>query len=656
MVLGAENVPAAGAILFIANHVSDSDEEILRGAFSRPIYFDAVSERLCRGEAVAIFPEGSPARTGTIESFHTDVESLIASHPDVSVLPVALHRGFSSNNPVIVIGPPIIERLSAAELRRKIVELSCDAVNRGRSPESTLCHRFIQVARQHWDQPALADSSGRSVTYGELLTEALLLKGLLCKALPEEQPHVGIYLPASLSAAIANYAVILAGRTAVNLNFTAGEQNVRAAAAHCDLKTILTSQVFLDKTALPLWKEMMTLESIYAQVNATERKLAMQSARSARVSDLTAEINPDTSACILFSSGSTGAPKGAQLTHWQILANAEGLGAKIPTTSADVVLGVLPFFHSFGYTFALWFPVLEGIRAVYHSNPADAKTIGELAQSHQATFFFSTPTFCTQYMRKIPAVQFSSLKYIIVGAEKLRDSIADEFQSHFGIELLAGYGCTELGPGVAINVPDFLEHSVMHVGNRRGSVGRPLQGVAIRIVDPDSFEPLAIGQQGMVLVNGPSRMVGYWRALELTKQALHDGYYSTGDLGFVDEDGFLFISDRLARFSKVAGEMVPHLALEEAVSAITFSFVTGVPDARRGERLTMLFTNPEVTPADLFQRLRKSNLPALWIPKREDIHYIEAIPTLASGKLNLMLARKLAIEADNSRISAKRPI
>jgi acyl-[acyl-carrier-protein]-phospholipid O-acyltransferase / long-chain-fatty-acid--[acyl-carrier-protein] ligase len=259
--------------------------------------------------------------------------------------------------------------------------------------------------------------------------------------------------------------------------------------------------------------------------------------------------------------------------------------------------------------------------------------IGDLASRHKTTYFVSTPTFCQQYAQKLEPHQFSSLKYILVGAEKLRDSIARQFASHFGIELLAGYGCTELGPGVAVNTPWEA---------KPGSVGLPLQDIEIRIVDPTTFAPLPPTEQGMILINGPSRMRGYYKSPELTAQAMCGEFYITGDLGFVDSDGYLYVTDRLARFSKVAGEMVPHLRIEEAVSPLTPAFVTGLPDTRRGERLILLYTNPETSSSEIHKRLQESGLPSLWIPKREDIHAIPSIPVLANGKLDLMQARQIA--------------
>src|SRR3982751_446086 len=481
----------------------------------------------------------------------------------------------------------------------------------------TLGQRLREVAQASPDRPAIADSSGCSLTYREVLQQA---ERLACWLLTvrDGEANIGVYLASSTVAAIANYAITLAGKVAVNLNFTAGEQHCQAAIEVCGLQTIFTSRAFLTKLGINPLAEMVFLEDLPAEGSRAR---------------FFADPSPDSTACILFSSGTTGVPKGIPLTHWNILANAAGLAARIPPSASDCLLGVLPFFHSFGYTFALWFPVLYGIKAAYHGSPTDARTIGELAESYKATYFLSTPTFCQQYARKLPRHQFASLKYILVGAEKLRDSIAREFKDHFGIDLLAGYGCTELGPGVAINTP---------AESRPGSVGRPLEGIQIRIADPDTLEPLPLGQQGMILVNGPSRMPGYYRAPELTRQAIRDGFYVTGDLGYVDEDGFLYVTDRVSRFSKLGGEMVPHLPIEEAISDFTQSFVTGVPDDVRGERLMLLYTNTEATATDIYRRLSQSGLPPLWIPKREDIHAVPAIPVLPSGKVDLRRSRELA--------------
>jgi acyl-[acyl-carrier-protein]-phospholipid O-acyltransferase / long-chain-fatty-acid--[acyl-carrier-protein] ligase len=374
---------------------------------------------------------------------------------------------------------------------------------------------------------------------------------------------------------------------------------------------------------------------------------ALITARLAPARQILGRVAPGDIACIVFSSGSTGLPKGVELSHWNLVSNIDAVTGVFPIGASDCMLTALPLFHSFGYTFGLWFPVIQQFRAVFHPNPTDAKTIGDLAAAHHPTFFISTPTFCLQYARKCTREQFSSMKYVLVGAEKLRDSVAEEFHNKFGIRPLAGYGCTEVGPGVAVNTPDVVNGPIKQEGSRHGSVGRPLPGVAVRIVDSETFQPLPAGEQGMVLVNGLSRMVGYHGTPQRTAQVLRDGYYVTGDLGYVDEDGFLYITDRLARFSKIGGEMVPHLKIEDALGEVlgnTTCFVTGIPDERRGERLGVLYTAPEITPAQLVQHLNALGLPALWIPKRENFYLVDSIPILGSGKLDLAKARGLVQE------------
>lgn len=643
-IVGAHQIPAKGSVIVVANHVSEGDGALLRRATKRKLEVVSRSRELEPNELAVIFPEGAPSRTGTIETFTAEVEELIARNPSARIVPACFCPAKSTGPGVLLFGSPCEGPMTAPELRQKIVELSSEAIEHLKTGDRTLAHRLIGSARKHWSKPAIADSSRRSLSYGETLTEALIFRKWLTNARPNEA-NIGVFLPASVMTALINYGITLAGKTAVNLNFTAGEQNCRAAVAQCEIRTVITSKAFLDRADLAQWAEMVLIEDVLAGFTPSDRWRARLSARFAPLTALTRGIRPETRACVLFSSGSTGVPKGVELTHWNILTNADGCAAVIPIRESDCMLGVLPFFHSFGYTFALWFPLLEGFRAVYHSNPTDAKTVGELVSAHRATFFLSTPTFCLQYARKCEREQFGTLKYILVGAEKLRDSAAEEFRRHFGIELLAGYGCTELGPGVAINRPDVAEGETIHRGTRPGSVGRPLPGIAVRIADPETGKLLPAGQQGMVLVKGPSRMPGYYGAPERTAEVLRDGYYVTGDLGYVDDDGFLYITDRLARFSKIGGEMAPHLRIEEAVADLTPSFVTGVPDARRGERLVLLYTNPEVTPAELSARLTGSGLPALWIPKRENIYPVATIPTLANGKVDLKRARELAISA-----------
>src|SRR5215472_3210452 len=258
--------------------------------------------------------------------------------------------------------------------------------------------------------------------------------------------------------------------------------------------------------------------------------------------------------------------------------------------SKDVLLGVLPFFHSFGFTVTLWLPAVLGCGVAYHPSPLDLAAISELVREYRVTFLLATPTFLQAYIRRCSPEDFGSLQYVVVGAEKLPERLALAFEDRFGIRPLEGYGATECAPVVAVNTRDFRAPGFRQVGVKRGKIGHPLPGVSVRIVDPDRGEPLPVGQQGLLLVRGPNVMLGYLGRPEQTAEVLRDGWYVTGDIAALDEDGFLTITDRLSRFSKIGGEMVPHVKIEEklhelaGVTESTFA-VTGVPDGQKGERL-----------------------------------------------------------------------
>jgi acyl-[acyl-carrier-protein]-phospholipid O-acyltransferase / long-chain-fatty-acid--[acyl-carrier-protein] ligase len=361
-----------------------------------------------------------------------------------------------------------------------------------------------------------------------------------------------------------------------------------------------------------------------------------------------ANANADSIATVVFSSGSTGVPKGVMLSHRNILANVEAVRQVFDVERSDVMLGVLPFFHSFGFTGTLWFPLLTGFAVVYHPNPTDAKTIGELAGRYKATMLISTPTFCGAYVRKCQPEQFAHLRYAMVGAEKLRGPVAAAFKQKFGLDLLEGYGCTEMAPIVAVNRPDVDSGGEHQRGTRMGTVGHPLPGVVAKIVDVATGAGPLFDQEGLLLVKGPNQMVGYLDEPEKTQEVTRDGWYVTGDIASIDEHGFIRITDRLSRFSKIGGEMVPHMKIEENINAMLaephVSAVTSVPDDVRGERIVALFTDPQIPPHVLWERLCQTELPRLWLPKREDLHFVEAIPTLGTGKVDLRMVRQIATE------------
>jgi acyl-[acyl-carrier-protein]-phospholipid O-acyltransferase/long-chain-fatty-acid--[acyl-carrier-protein] ligase len=355
--------------------------------------------------------------------------------------------------------------------------------------------------------------------------------------------------------------------------------------------------------------------------------------------------NPDSLATVIFSSGSSGTPKGVMLSHYNILSNIRAMAQVFWITEQDRVVGTLPFFHSFGYTVTIWLPLISGCGALYHPNPMEANKVGDLVAKHKGTLLLSTPTFSAAYTRKCTKEQFASLRFVLVGAEKLRESVAEAFIEKFGVELLEGYGCTEMSPVVAVNGPNFEAGKDTQIGNKLGTVGHPLPGVVVKVVHPATLEPVAPNTEGLLLVRGANRMTGYLGQPERTADALHDGWYVTGDIGALDDEGFVRLTDRLARFSKIAGEMVPHLKIEECIYEIIGDHscvVTGIPDEQRGERMVAFYTRPDMTPAELWQHLSNTDLPKLWLPKRENIYQIDSLPTLGTGKLDLMAVKAKA--------------
>jgi acyl-[acyl-carrier-protein]-phospholipid O-acyltransferase/long-chain-fatty-acid--[acyl-carrier-protein] ligase len=356
---------------------------------------------------------------------------------------------------------------------------------------------------------------------------------------------------------------------------------------------------------------------------------------------------PDDLAAVIFSSGSTGAPKGVMLSHRNIVSNVEGIAQIIQFKPNDRIMGVLPLFHSFGFTGTLWLPLLVGFGVVYHPNPTDAKTIGETVQKYQATLLISTSTFYAGYLRRCTKEEFASLRYLIAGAEKLREQVAQGYQEKFGLTILEGYGCTELAPVVSVNTPDVVHGNEKQIGNKPGTVGHPIPGVTVKVVDAETEQPLAPGEEGLLLVKGPNLMLGYLGQPHLTEQALRGGWYVTGDIASVDEDGFIRITDRLSRFSKIGGEMVPHMKIEEVINGVlgsAASVVTAIPDEQRGEKLIVFYAQNGIKKEELWEELNQSELPKLWIPKRENLHLVDAIPVLGSGKVDLKKVKAMALE------------
>jgi len=310
----------------------------------------------------------------------------------------------------------------------------------------------------------------------------------------------------------------------------------------------------------------------------------------------------------------------------------------------------LPFFHSFGFTGTLCLPTSIGIGVVFHPNPLESRAIGALVSQYAVTFLLATPTFLQAYMRRCSPEDFGSLQYVMAGAEKLPERISIAFEDRFGIRPLEGYGCTECSPAVTVNTRDFRGAQFRQVGSKRASIGHPLPGISVRIVSPETFDPVLQGETGLLLVRGPNVMQGYLNRPEKTAEVLREGWYNTGDIAAMDEDGFIRITDRMSRFSKIGGEMVPHIKVEDKLHEIigateqTFA-ITSVPDERKGERLIVLHTLPEDKLQECIAQLGKSDLPALWKPRPDQFLHVESLPYLGTGKLDLRRLKEIAVEA-----------
>jgi acyl-[acyl-carrier-protein]-phospholipid O-acyltransferase/long-chain-fatty-acid--[acyl-carrier-protein] ligase len=442
----------------------------------------------------------------------------------------------------------------------------------------------------------------------------------------------------------------------VNLNYTVGKSGLEAAVRLAGLRTIVTSRIFVEKAKLELpdGPSILWLEDIARTIGTGDKLVASLLAFCAparlieRACGQNTPLTMDDLATIIFSSGSTGEPKGVMLSHFNVDANAQGTNQVLHLYKDERVLGILPFFHSFGYL-VFWLAMYKNVGMVFHPSPLDVAAIGELVRRHRVTFLVTTPTFLQLYLRRCTPEQFSSLRVVLTGAEKLPSRLVRAFEDRFGIEPIEGYGVTECAPVVAVNCPDFRAAGYFQPASRRGTVGQPLPGVSVQIVDPDSFAPLPPDTPGMLLVKGPNVMKGYLGREDLTANTIRDGWYITGDIAKLDEDGFLTITDRLSRFSKIGGEMVPHGLVEEALqqaagAEMQVFAVTGVLDEKKGERLAVLHTLDEARIPEILGQLAANGLPNLFIPSRANFVRVDALPVLGTGKMDLRSLKRIAME------------
>lgn len=696
---GAENIPHHGPAILAANHTSFFDMCLVGGCMQRVIrflmlqeYFESrwarpvcrlmraipfkpgngvealeeAAEELKAGKVICIFPEGQISRNGQLLPFRKGIE-ILAQKTGAPIVPVHIDgmRGgpFTEDTAgkmtilprcfpwrvTISFGEALRSESTVDEVRTAVVRLGSLALGSRPAVRSTLPKEFVKSAVKNWNLPAVADSTGRQMSYGRLLTASMLLKKTIDRRFPGKS--VGLLLPTSVGAAVANLAVGLSGKVAVNFNFTTSAQMLRACAERCGVRQVITSRKFLEKTGMKSPAEPIYLEDLVGEIPKARRILMYAALRLIPAPALIrilklGRIQPDDIAAVIFSSGSSGAPKGVMLSHANVLANISSLTDLFYERSDDRILGVLPFFHSFGWMGTFWYPLIRGYQAIYHPNPMDSRIIAQLAKRHRATFMVSTPTFCRMYLRHIPAEYFSSLRTLIVGAERLQAELCKQLQATYRVEVLEGYGATECSPVISVNLPDVTLPGKRQRGMKPGTVGRPVPGVAVKVVDPETHEELPLGSEGLLLVSGPNVMRGYWEDSERTAKAMRDGWYVTGDMARIDSAGFISITGRLSRFAKIGGEMVPLEQIEEGMHRILgrtdrVLAVTAVSEESRGERIVVVHAE-EVEPKALMERMRAEGYPNLWIPKSGDFIRVDALPVLGTGKLDCVSIRRIA--------------
>ncbi|MBL8857689.1 MAG: MFS transporter [Planctomycetes bacterium] len=709
-VTGLEHVPEKGGALLAPNHVAMVDGLFLMAVIDRPIRFlvdreeyekwwqkpfmkalEAIpissragpremlralrdaGKHLEDGHLVCIFPEGQLTRNGMMQPFRRGVER-IAKGRGAPIVPVYLGgvwgSVFSGSRgkfvwkvpeqvpyPVsITFGAHLPDATNAAEIRRAVCDMSEAAWSRDALEREPLHRDFLRSVRAHPRRRAVYDANAGELSRQKLAAAAIVFARHF-RTRWSEETAIGILLPPSVAATALNVATALAGKPSVNLNYTAGRAGLESAAKQAGLKRVITSRAFLEKGKIefPGGVEIVYLEDERGHISNGARLSALFAARWSSMSSIERSCGATRApkladvVTIIFSSGSTGEPKGVPLTHMNLAANTAGVAQVFSSGTDDGLLGILPTFHSFGYM-ALWFALNHGVFLACHANPLDAPAIGEIVESKRLTLMICTPTFLTIYMRRVPPAQFGSLRVVMAGAEKLPERVASAFEERFGLRPIEGYGTTECSPVVAVSTPTVRRAGIHQMGSKKGSVGQALPGVTLQIVDPDTFEPLGVDTPGMLLVKGANVMSGYLNRPDLTAKVLRDGWYVTGDIAMLDDEGFLRITDRLSRFSKIGGEMVPHGKVEEslhqaAASETQVFAVTALPDEKKGERLAVLTTlAPDQLPAVL-EKLSKMGLPNLFIPRLDAFVQVEALPMLGTGKLDLKRVKQLAGEA-----------
>jgi acyl-[acyl-carrier-protein]-phospholipid O-acyltransferase/long-chain-fatty-acid--[acyl-carrier-protein] ligase len=613
---------------------------------TRPLATRTLIHSVKAGNPLIIFPEGRITVTGSLMKVY-DGAAMIADKSEAMLVPVRI-KGLEKTH---------FSRLGRSQVRRSLfpkvtvtilepLRLSVDPALRGKrrrmaagallytvmsdlifrttSTDRTIIEAVIAAAAgQGKKHVAVEDPIGGTLTYKRLsLGVAILGRKLMPLAATGEA--VGVMLPNANGAAVAILALMSAGRVPAMINFSSGLMNLRAACKAANLGTIVTSRAFVEKAHLEKLVDGLAaevaftyLEDIRAQVSFVDKLRGLREAKRPLVRRM-----PDDPAAILFTSGSEGTPKGVVLSNRNMLANAAQAEARIDFGRADKVFNVLPLFHSFGLTVGLVLPLVSGVSVYLYPSPLHYRIIPEMIYGTNATILFGTDTFLAGYARAAHSYDFRSLRYILAGAEPVKETTRRTYMEKFGLRILEGYGVTETAPALALNTPMF---------NKFGTVGRLLPGMEARL---DPVPGVELG--GRLFVRGPNVMLGYLRAenpgvLEPPEQGWHD----TGDIVAIDGDGFITIKGRAKRFAKIGGEMISLSAVEQLAAELwpdAMSGATTVPDARKGERLILVTTKSDPKRSDFLAFARSRGASEMMVPT--EVLILEKLPLLGSGKID----------------------
>jgi len=705
---GREHLPKGGFLL-LPNHITWVDAIVLQLACPRPIRYvideefyrkrvlhpflravgcipinirhsrsaiRAAAEQIAAGEIVCLFPEGQLERAGTLLRLQRGYE-LIARHANAAVVPVwhdqlwgsifSFQGGrFFSKLPkripyhvTIAFGKPLKpEDADIATVREELLKLGEFCYSRRPAVDRHLAEECVRGLKRRPFATAVIDGLDHSVlSRSKLLGAAAALSRFLRKEFRDGR--VAIVLPASKGSMLANLAVTLAGKVPVDLNFTIGRAANESCCKRANLRVAISATPFIERVKDFPWPEqILKLDELMPRLKPQilfwwTMSILLPARLLLRLLQIPRK-GGHAEATLLFTSGSTGEPKGVVMSHRNIVGNVSQFRQMLDATKDDAILASLPFFHTFGSTVTLWYPLIEGVRIVTYPSPLEAAKNAALIERYKLTILLATPTFLRGYLRKAEPNQLHSLRLVITGAEKLPLDLAKSFEERFNQKVFEGYGLTETSPVVSVNLPEPQptkpgEH--VQPSSRLGSVGKMAPGIAAEIREPETDCKRSLHETGMLWLRGVNIFEGYLHDAERTADVLKDGWLKTGDIGRFDEDGFLYIEGRLSRFSKIGGEMVPHEAIEhKIVDLLDLSgkderlvAIVGVQDEAKGEALVLL-SAVDIDLVELRKKLHESGISNLWIPKR--VQRVDSIPVLASGKLDLKKCKELVEEKD----------